>query len=63
MNIGIIARRGFNNPSAELANPTPAANSLTGRERQINELYDLFDQVMIERLLKRHPSLDKVKGA
>ncbi|UCD68104.1 MAG: hypothetical protein JSW48_15185 [Betaproteobacteria bacterium] len=35
----------------------------TYRQRQVDELYDLYDLVMIERLLKGHPSLEELIGS
>ena len=45
------------------AGATPSMRTRNGRQRQVDELYDLFDTVMIESLLKRHPSLNKFSGA
>jgi len=45
------------------ANASPSMRVQNGRQRQVDELYDLFDTVMIESLLKRHPSLNKFSGA
>lgn len=45
------------------ASATPSRRLRNGQQRQVDELYDLFDTVMIESLLKRHPSLNKFSGA
>jgi len=41
---------------------TRTMSQRTGRTRQMDELYDLYDLLMIERLLKRHPSLKQFTG-
>ena len=46
-----------------LSSATPTMRLRNGRQRQVDELYDLYDTVMIESLLKRHPSLNKFSGA
>jgi hypothetical protein len=48
--------------SAERINAPRTMKPRNGRQRQIDELYDLYDLVMIERLLERHPSLKKLSG-
>jgi hypothetical protein len=44
-------------------NLSPATKPRTSRQRQIDELYELYDLAMIECLLKRPPSLDSNSGA
>lgn len=41
----------------------PRTRPRTNCQRQIDELYDLYDLAMIECLLKRPPSLDSFSGA
>ena len=46
-------------------NNVPAAHrpGLSHRQRQVDELFNLYDIVMIDRLLKGHPTLEKLIGS
>lgn len=48
--------------SQHRSNAKSTMNLRNGRQRQIDELYDLYDLAMIECLLKRPSSLDSSSG-
>ncbi len=49
--------------SMDQAVPTAPLPRQTYRQRQVDELFDLYDLVMIDRLLKGHPTLEKLIGS
>jgi hypothetical protein len=39
----------------------PANNQMSGRQRDLNELYDMYDFFILNALLKRHPHPGETK--
>jgi hypothetical protein len=58
--------REVNSSETFVANPelvTPATPKLTHRQRQVEELFELYDFLMLDSLLKRHPTPEEHTGS
>ena len=60
------AIREVNSSETFVANPelvTPATPRLTHRQRQVEDVYDLYDFLILDSLLKRHPTPEEQTGS
>lgn len=60
------AIREVNSSETFVANPEsviPANPRLTHRQRQVEEVYELYDFLILDSLLKRHPTPEEHTGS